>query len=120
MQATPTDSNLQEIIDLGIATPSEVLLDGADYFQPPSALDIQNLFDKFAKLGFAEPAPAEKKAPVINNQVKMKKIPSLLRYPYWRIGDTQVQEVSRSAVMFETTSVYMLYYERVDRKQIKR
>lgn len=119
MQATPTDSNLQEIIDLGIATPAEILLDQKDYFQPPTAHDIEKLFDKFSKLGFGEAAPASKPLDS-SSKVKMKKISSLIRYPYWRIGDTHVQEVSKSAVLFETTSVYMLYYERVDRKQIKR
>lgn len=120
MQATPTDSNLQEIIDLGIATPAEVLLDKKDYFQPPTAHDIEKLFDKFTKLGFGASAPAEEPAMGPASKVKMKKIPSLIRYPYWRIGDTHVQEVSKSAVLYETASAYMLYYERVDRKQIKR
>lgn len=117
MQATPTDSNLQEIIDLGIATPSEVLLDQKAYFQPPTAEDIAKLFDKFSKLGFAAAAPEPS---VSTDKVKMKKIPSLIRYPYWRIGDSRVQEVSKAAVLFENTSAYMLYYERVDRKQVRR
>lgn len=119
IQATPTDSNLQEIIDLGIATPAEVLLDEKDYFQPPTAHDIEKSFDKFSKSGFGE-APAQSTQTNSNNKVKMKKIPSIIRYPYWRIGDTHVQEVSKAAVMFENASAYMLYYERVDRKQVKR
>lgn len=119
MQATPTDSNLQEIIDLGIATPAEILLDEKDYFQPPTAHDIEKSFDKFSKSGFGE-APAPPEPTSTNNKVKMKKIPSTIRYPYWRIGDTHVQEVSKAAVMFENVSAYMLYYERVDRKQVKR
>lgn len=119
MQATPTDSNLQEIIDLGIATPAEILLDEKDYFQPPTAHDIEKSFDKFSKSGFGE-APAPPAPTSSDKKVKMKKIPSTIRYPYWRIGDTHVQEVSKAAVMFENASAYMLYYERVDRKQVKR
>ncbi|CAD1810137.1 Ubiquitin carboxyl-terminal hydrolase family protein [Candida parapsilosis] len=53
-------------------------------------------------------------------KVKMKKISSLISSPYWRISDGQVSEVSRASVLAEETSAYMLYYERVDRKQIKR
>lgn len=115
VQATPTDSNLQEIIHLGIATPAEVLLDRNDYFQPPTAEEIEKLFDKFSKKDSIELSQS-----VSSPKVKMKKIPSLIRYPYWRIGDTHVQEVSKSAVLFENASAYMLYYERVDRKQVRR
>ena len=109
-QGTPTDSNLQEIIDLGVATPAEMPLDQKEYFRLPTAQDVEKLFDKFSKRSFNNPTPAQKQC------VKMKKIPSLIRYPYWRIGDSHVQEVSNSAVMSEMATAYLLYYERVDRK----
>lgn len=109
-QADPTEANLQEIIDSGLATPAEVFVEGGDYFQAPSAQDFQKLFHKFA----------QNNAHSTSSKIKMKKIPSVIKFPYWRIGDAQVSEVSKSAVMFETSSAYMLYFERLDRKQIKR
>lgn len=109
IQADPNDANLQEIINSGLATPAEVMVNEANYFHPPSAREIQQLFDKFSV----------KNDQHQSTQVKMKKIPSIIKFPYWRVGDAQVAEVSKSAVLFETASVYMLYFERVDRKQIK-
>lgn len=101
IQADPNQANVQEIINSGLTTPAEVLVD--EYFQLPTAEEILNQLKKVD-----EPS-----------KVKLKKIPSVIKHPYWRIGDSQIAEVSRSAVLFETTSVYMLYYERIDRKQVR-
>lgn len=105
-QADPTEANLQEFIDSGIATPAEVLVDKVDYFHGPEASDLQGRLDKI------------KEQPSQPKKIKMKKLPSVIKHPYWRVGDSQVSEVSRSAVLFETSSVYMLYYERVDGKRL--
>lgn len=105
IQADPTRANVQEIIDSGLTTPAEVLVN--DYFQIPSADEILSQLKKINEGDF------------LSAKVKLKKIPSIIKHPYWRVGDAQISEVSRSAVMFETTSVYMLYYERIDRKQVK-
>lgn len=102
LQADPGQANVQEIIQSGLATPAEVLVD--DCFQLPTADEILNQLRKIDYNSLSK--------------VKMKKLSSTLKHPYWRVGDAQVAEVSRSAVMFETSSVYMLYYERIDRKQI--
>lgn len=105
IQADPMQANVQEIINSGLTTPAEVLVD--DYFQTPTADQIQTKLNNIKE----ESSQGAK--------VKLRKIPSMMKHPYWRVGDSQVTEVSRSAVMFETTSVYMLYYERIDRKQVK-
>lgn len=111
MQADPNNANLREIIDSGLATPAEVLVDEGDYFLGPTPHDIQNLLNHLnLNKGTHKLA--------LSATVKMKKIPSLMKNPYWRIGDSQVTEESRSAILFETASVYMLYYERIDRNQI--
>lgn len=110
LQADPNDANLQEIIDSGLTTPAEVMVDEGDYFLAPSALDIQKLMDKISN------GEKPKKVP----RVKMKKIPSLIKSPYWRVGDSHVTEVTKSAVLFESSSAYMLYFERVDRKQVRK
>lgn len=107
-QADPNEANLHEIIDSGLATPAEVVVNSGDYFQL-SAQDIKALLNSISESDAGK-----------TTRVKMKKIPSVIKHPFWRIGDSQVSEVSRSAVLFETTSVYMLYYERIDRKQVKR
>ena len=81
-----------------------------------NAFAAHNFKDSFAKTSTVneeDNAKPEKK-------VKMKKIPSTITKPYWRISDAQVTEVTKGAVLSEETTVYMLYYERVDRKQIKR
>lgn len=108
VQSHQEDANIHEIINSGAQTPAELLIDNPeqDYFG--------NFEDPFKKSGKEEVKKPEKK------KVKMTKIPSLIKNPYWRISDAQVVEVSRNSVLFETTTVYMLYYERVDRKQIKR
>ncbi|KAM9921930.1 hypothetical protein OXX59_006183 [Metschnikowia pulcherrima] len=110
MQADPNEANLQEIIDSGLATPAEVMVDKGDYFSGPTAQDIQKSMDKIS----------EEQKPRKTPRVKMKKIPSVIKSPYWRIGDSHVTEVTRSAVLFETTSVYMLYFERLDRKPLSK
>lgn len=100
IQADPMEANVQEIITSGLTTPAEVLVN--DYFRIPTADEVLTHLNKKVDQ---------------STKVKLKKIPSILKHPYWRIGDSQITEVSRSAVMLETTSVYMLYYERSDRKQ---
>lgn len=105
IQADPNEANLQEIIASGLTTPAEVLVD--DYFNIPTAEDVNNQLNK--KIAASDGS----------SKVKLKKIPSMLKHPYWRVGDSQITEVSRSAVMLETSSVYMLYYERSDRIQGK-
>ena len=86
------------------------MVDKGDYFLGPTAQDIQKLMDKIS----------EEQKPRKTPRVKMKKIPSVIKSPYWRIGDSHVTEVTRSAVLFETTSVYMLYFERLDRKPLSK
>lgn len=105
-QADPNEANLHEIIDSGLATPAEVMVNSADYFQL-SAQDVKALLNTISESNASK------------GRVKMRKIPSVIKSPFWRIGDSQVSEVSRSSVLFETTSVYMLYYERIDRKQVR-
>lgn len=105
IQADPIEANLQEIISSGLTTPAEVLVN--DYFHIPTADDVHTHLNKKSAVNDGW------------SKVKLKKTPSMLKYPYWRIGDSQVTEVSRSAVMLETSSVYMLYYERSDRLQDK-
>lgn len=111
VQADPEQANIQEIIHSGILTPAELLVDDLEGNYFSSALAISAL----------EKSEAERRAATeAKNKVKMKKIPSLIKYPYWRISDSTISEVSGSAVLSETSSVYMLYYERVDRKQVRR
>lgn len=110
VQADPAQANIQEIIHSGILTPAELLVDGLDTNYFSSALAIAAL----------EKSEAERRKNEPKNKVKMKKIPSLIKYPYWRISDSTTSEVTSSAVLSETSSVYMLYYERVDRKQVRR
>lgn len=53
----------------------------------------------------------------VNKKInKFKKISSVLKHPYWRISDSMITEVTKAAVLVETTSVYMLYYEREESK----
>lgn len=109
IQADPTAANLQEFIASGLATPAEVLVDSGDYFQMPG-LELQERLDNVKN----------EEVKSSQTKVKMKKLSSVIKHPYWRVGDAQVSEVSSSAVMFETASVYMLYYERLDQKQLLR
>ncbi|KAF3985084.1 hypothetical protein FT662_05358 [Candidozyma haemuli var. vulneris] len=103
-QTDPTCVNLQEIPNSGTATPAEVLVDHGDYFSGPSTSDLDQ---QLHRMKLSE-GPGKDK-------VKMKKIPSSMKHPYWKVGDSQVAEVSKSSVLLETASVYMLYYERIDR-----
>lgn len=105
-QADPEAANLQEIIKSGLATPAEVLVDDTDYFRPIDHQDIQKHLER------SNAAPKHDKS-----RVRLKKLASLIKLPFWRVGDASVSEVSKSAVLFETTSVYMLYFERIDRRQ---
>lgn len=113
-QANP--SGVEEIISSGLQTPAEILVDDPSLNNFENAFAAHNFKDSFAKTSTVneeDNAKPEKK-------VKMKKIPSTITKPYWRISDAQVTEVTKGAVLSEETTVYMLYYERVDRKQIKR
>lgn len=100
--------NILEIVNLGLQTPAELLVGGLEK-QP----DYFSAYLEKQKQEPEKPAEPEK-------NVKMKKIPSLIKSPFWRISDAQVSEVSKDLVLLEQTSVYMLYYERVDRKQIRK
>lgn len=44
---------------------------------------------------------------------RLKKLKSVVKYPWWRISDTKVKEYKTSDILSETKFVYMLYYERV-------
>lgn len=110
-QTDPEGANLQEIIDSGLATPAEVLVDKGDYFMGPSVSELDEQLNK-VKLSKDSTGPGSKR-------MKMKKIPSLIKHPFWKVGDSLVAEVSKSSVLLETASVYMLYYERADRKPIE-
>lgn len=46
--------------------------------------------------------------------VTLKKLPTSVKYPFWRISDGQVTEVPKSSVLCEHAAAYMLYYERSD------
>lgn len=107
LQAHATDADIQEIIHSGSQTPAELLVDNPqdDYFG-----NFREPFNANGQKQESQPS---------HHRVKMTKIPSLIKNPYWRISDSQITEVSKAAVLYETASVYMLYYERVDRKQIK-
>lgn len=108
-----TDPDLadpQEILRSGMATPAEVMVNHGDYFLGPSISELNEL------LKGVEIAKASAKVKSnLESKVKMKKIPSLIKTPFWKVGDSQVMEVSKSSVLLETASVYMLYYERVNR-----
>lgn len=110
-QTDPEHANLQEIIHSGLATPAEVLIDRDDYFQSPSVNDLEELLGK-VKLNRDQFERTKDK-------IRMKKIPTLIKHPFWKVGDAEVSEVSKPSVLLETASVYMLYYERTDRKQHK-
>lgn len=43
----------------------------------------------------------------------LKKIKSVVKYPYWRISDAEVKEAKLDQVLDEVKYVYMLYYERL-------
>lgn len=46
------------------------------------------------------------------NEIKMRKISSLIKNPFWRINDNNTSETSLQTVLNENSSVYMLFYER--------
>lgn len=48
-----------------------------------------------------------------NPEKRYKKVSSVAKYPFWRISDTNVNEVKRDEVLREKNVVYMIYYERV-------
>lgn len=120
-QADPAEANIHEILDSGLTTPAELLINDLpqDYFDNFS----DTIYEKIEKLDTEHREDRDIDSTGKENgsiqRVKMKKIPSLIKHPFWRISDSQVTEVSRASVLCETSSVYMLYYERVDRKHIK-
>lgn len=103
-QVDPYRSNLQEVADSTLATPSEVFVDKDDYFSSITPSESQQ----------SQKNSVQKAEDL---RMKLQKIPSLIKHPFWRVGDAKVSEVTKSAVLLETGSVYMLYYERVLRKQ---
>lgn len=124
VQADPEHANIQEIMHSGLTTPAELLVDDLEsgYFTQANIEKSMNnltIKDEQNKLMVDANNINNKPNNNNNNKVKMKKIPTLIKHPYWRISDAQVTEVSRASVLCETESVYMLYYERVDRKQVK-
>ncbi|KAG7194810.1 uncharacterized protein KQ657_004491 [Scheffersomyces spartinae] len=46
--------------------------------------------------------------------VTLKKLPTSVKYPFWRISDSQVTEVPKTSVLCEHAAAYMIYYERSD------
>ncbi|KGR04206.1 ubiquitin carboxyl-terminal hydrolase 16 [Candida albicans GC75] len=113
-QANPT--GVEEILSSGLQTPAEILVDDPNQNNFDNAFATHNFRDAFN--GNKDTATNKKQEE--EKKVKMKKIPSIISKPYWRISDATVTEVSKASVLAEETTVYMLYYERVDRKQIKR
>lgn len=95
-QADPEGVKIEEIIPSGLTTPAELVVQDVD---PDYFGDFTDRVN--AKLS--------------DNKIKLKKIPSLLKNPYWRISDSVITEVTKASVLCETTSVYMLYYERVEK-----
>jgi ubiquitin carboxyl-terminal hydrolase 16 len=97
--ADPEYANLQEVIQSGMQSPNEVTINQPNIDLITKALGESNEIQ-----------------PQKSDPVKMKKIPSLIKNPFWRISDSHITEVSRSTVLNETSTVYMLYYERIDSK----
>lgn len=94
LQADPKLSNMEEETSSGLATPAEVMVNQESYFQSSAAaLSVQS------------GAPGK---------MRMRKLRSTIKTPFWRIGDSTVSEVAKSTVLFETGTAYMLYYERLD------
>lgn len=106
VQADPAEGNLQEVMQAGLTTPAEFVFDDS-YFLKATA-------DNESERPSYQPQTTASE----NHKIKMTKISSLMKHPYWKISDAQVSEVSRASVFCETASVYMLYYERVDRQQV--
>ncbi|RLV93150.1 Ubiquitin carboxyl-terminal hydrolase 16 [Spathaspora sp. JA1] len=114
IQADPV--NVEEIIQSGLQTPAELYVDDPAVGAPkPNGQDKSSeLFNGYdLKDSFHAKKPKE-------NKLKVKKLSSLINNPFWRISDSRIQEVSTSYVLSEVTTVYMLFYERVDNKQVRR
>lgn len=106
VQADPAEGNLQEVMQAGLTTPAEFVFDDSYFLKASTDSESER------------PSNQPQTTASDNHKIKMTKIPSLLKHPYWKISDAQVTEVSRASVFCETASVYMLYYERVDRQQV--
>ncbi|SCU91760.1 LAMI_0E07140g1_1 [Lachancea mirantina] len=65
-------------------------------------------------LDLTEYSASEDDAGGSNIKRKLKKIKSVIKFPYWKISDAIVKEAKSSDVLSDTKYVYMLYYERVD------
>jgi ubiquitin carboxyl-terminal hydrolase 16 len=117
-QADPGHTNIQEIIDSGLATPAEIIVEGLE--QPSDYFSLSLANGSFEKSLNGNASSNHKNTTNKDHKVKMKKIPSLIKNGFWRISDSRVAEVSRASVLCENETVYMLYYERVDRAQVKR
>lgn len=101
-QANPEGVEIHEIIPSGLTTPAELVVKDLDtnYFGSDLTEQVNSKLNK---------------AEQTQNDIKLKKIPTMLKNPYWRISDSVITEVTKAAVLCETTSVYMLYYERVEK-----
>lgn len=93
--ANQGQAEIQENYDPSKETPAEVFLNRDDYFLLSTHTKSANNSDQ---------------------NIRLKKIPSIIKYPYWRIGDTIVNEVPKSSVLFEASTVYILYFERSDNR----
>lgn len=83
-------------------TPAEVLVNNeVDYFS-------------YAKDGGekSQAKPNSDNQKTNTNEIKMRKISSLIKNPFWRINDSNTSEASLQTVLNENRSVYMLFYER--------
>lgn len=94
LQADPKLSKMEEEISSGLTTPAEVMVSQDSYFHPSTA------------------SPSDK--PEAARRMRMRKLRSTIKTPFWRIGDSTVSEVAKSTVLFETGTAYMLYYERLN------
>lgn len=103
IHADPDELAIQEIDNSGLNTPAEFHLKDVD----------KDYFDNSLSEKVNEKLTKEINS---QDQIKLKKIPSLLKNPFWKINDSIITEVSKGAVLCETSSVYMLYYERVDKR----
>ncbi|SCU84921.1 LADA_0D04654g1_1 [Lachancea dasiensis] len=62
----------------------------------------------------ADTSASENDEPASAVERKLKKIKSVINYPFWKISDAAVREAKKDEVLGDTKYVYMLYYERVD------
>ncbi|KAH3684772.1 hypothetical protein WICPIJ_004236 [Wickerhamomyces pijperi] len=58
-------------------------------------------------------ASGKKSKKSINPEKRYKKISTVTKKPFWRISDTNINEVKMEDVLSERSYVYMIYYERV-------